>query len=123
MLHRFSFFHAHTKSQFSAMMKGVEIDFCKDPAKILAALLESKKHDTLIGIKSPSLGDGIFVTSVTDIVFHARETVIVLRNFDMTGEMLRTNILRLHHIEGIFPFMSKFENPVLKSFNKNLRED
>jgi hypothetical protein len=39
-------------------------DFVCEPKQVLSALLDSKDHETAIGIRSPSLGEGVFVTSV-----------------------------------------------------------
>jgi hypothetical protein len=95
-------------------------DFVKGPKDILKALLDSKGNGTAIGIKSPVLGKGMFITAVQDILIGDghESTQIVLKGYDFTGHILETNVIRLTEIEGVCMFASKFGNPILKAINK-----
>lgn len=104
-------------------MLNTPFDFIKDPKEVFKALLDSKDRGTAIGIKSPALGKGMFVTSVDDILIGdgQENTNIVLKGYDFTGHVLDTNIVRLIDIEGVCKFTSKFGNPILKTLSKILR--
>lgn len=97
-------------------------DFVCEPKQVLSALLDSKDHETAIGIRSPSLGEGVFVTSVDEILLGDGndETKIILKGYDSTGCVLPTNEVRLSDIEAICRFSSKFENPFLKAIKRSL---
>jgi hypothetical protein len=89
------------------------IDFLKDPKDILVSLIHSRDHGNAVGIISPKLGEGVFITAVEDV--RVSDTCeIVLKMHDMTGFFLRTNMLKLSEITGVYPFQSEFKNPVLK---------
>jgi hypothetical protein len=87
---------------------------------ILHALLESKIHNTVVGIHAKKLGKATYLTAVTEIMLPCdEEPLIVLTGFDITGYRLENNALRLSDIETVIPFNSKFENPFAKNY-KNI---
>lgn len=98
-------------------------DFIRDSHEIFKALLSSKEQGTAIGIKSPLLGKGMFVTGVEDILVGDghENTRVILKGYDFTGHVLDTNSIRLTDIEGVCQFASKFGNPILKTLNKILK--
>lgn len=98
-------------------------DFVKNPAEIFKALLDSRDSGTAIGIKSPALGKGMFVTGVDDILVGDghENTQVILKGYDFTGHVLETNHLLLTEIEGVCKFSSKFGNPILKTLSKILK--
>jgi hypothetical protein len=98
-------------------------DFTKDLTGIFKALINSKEQGTAIGIVSPVLGKGMFVTGVEDILIgdgHENSHVI-LKGYDFTGHILETNTIRLTDIEAVCMFSSKFGNPFLKTLSKILK--
>jgi hypothetical protein len=104
-------------------MPNSPFDFRVDPKDILKALLDSKDTGMAIGIKSVTLGKGMFVTVVDDILLgDGRDnTTIILKGYDFTGHVLDTNTVRLTDIEGVCLFNSKFGNPIMKTLNRILK--
>lgn len=98
-------------------------DFIIDPKEVFKALLDSKDGGTAIGIKSQTLGKGMFVTGVDEILIgDGREnTKIIVRGYDFTGHVLETDTIRLSEIDGVCRFNSKFGNPILKTLHKILK--
>lgn len=104
-------------------MLNTPFDFISEPRDIFEALLASKDRGTAIGIKSTVLGNGMFITSVEDILLGDgnENTWIVLKGYDFTGHVLETNRLLLTEIEGVCEFSSKFGNPILNTLSKILK--
>jgi hypothetical protein len=101
--------------------EGIVGDVLCTPSEMLQALHSSKTNHTTIGINSPLLGSGTFLTCVTDIIVLddlAASPAIVLVSYDITGYFLPTNILKLDDIRSVCPFISKFKNPFVKNFEK-----
>jgi len=101
--------------------RGKVVDVLTTPKSILNALQDSQVNQSTIGINSPLLGSGTFLTCVTDIIVLddvAASPTIVLMSYDVTGYFLPTNILKLEEISSVCPFISKFENPFVKNFEK-----
>jgi hypothetical protein len=87
--------------------------------EMLKVLIASKEENKSIGISSPRIGEGFFITAVEDIILVEGETIILFKPFDVTGFILPTNKLRLVDINAVCPLSSEFQNPVLKNFDKN----
>ncbi|HYC83803.1 MAG TPA: hypothetical protein VEB86_01220 [Chryseosolibacter sp.] len=103
-----------TNHLISDSMNNIDIAFLSESPDMLAALRKSKEHGTVVGISAPILGNGLFLTSVLDIVPAGDDHLITLTGYDVTGYILERNKLRLSEIRGICPFMSAFTNPYLK---------
>jgi hypothetical protein len=95
-------------------MERIDFAFVSEASKILAALGESRKNETVIGISAPILGNGIFLTSVEDIKPAGNDYTIVLKGYDITGYILERNKIRLTDVRAVCPFNSPFRNPYLK---------
>lgn len=98
-------------------------DFITDPKDVFKALLDSKDRGTAIGIKAGSLGKGMFVTGIDDILLGDghENTKVILKGYDFTGHILERNMIGLMDIEGVCKFNSKFGNPILKALSKILK--
>lgn len=93
------------------------LNIVSESGPILHALLESKIHNTVVGIHSKRLGKATYLTAVTEIMLPSdEEPLIILLGFDITGYRLENNALRLSDIETVIPFNSKFENPFVKNY-------
>lgn len=103
-------------------MHNTPFDFVQERCEILKALLDSKDGGTAIGIKSPLLGKGMFVTGVDEILIGDghENTCVILKGYDFTGHVLETNSIRLTDIDGICRFSTKFGNPILKALRRIL---
>jgi hypothetical protein len=91
----------------------VDREFITTPDALFLELVESKLHGNVIGISSPLLGAGIFMTAVEDILLEGKKTIIILKRYDINGHFLSTNKLPLEKIAAVCPFKSKFSNPFL----------
>ena len=94
------------------------LDLAKSSSDILKVIFESKENGNTIGVSSPLLGQGFFITAVEDIILTDGETTILFKPFDVTGFLLPTNKLNLEDIEAACPLISTFENPILKNLEK-----
>ena len=81
---------------------------------ILNALIESKEKGSMIGIQSPVLGGGTFITGVVDILFTDYGIKVVTKGYDVNGYFLNKSTLDLNEIKSVIPFISIFKNPFMK---------
>lgn len=91
-----------------------ELEFMTASDDILQILLHSKEHGNVVGISSPFLGSGIFITAV-DQVIEDYETVIQLKSVDVNGGMLEKSTLRLSEITSACSFRSRFDTVCQKA--------
>lgn len=94
------------------------LNLAKSSSEILKIIIESKENGNTIGISSPLLGEGFFITAVEDIILEDGETIILVKPFDVTGFLLPTNHLTLGDIDAACPLISTFKNPVLRNLDK-----
>ena|SRR5437868_4563063 len=86
--------------------------------EILKELNSSKINGNVIGITALSLGPGMVMTAVEDIIEVRNDKIIVLRDTDLLGlKILETEIL-LSEIVWVYPFKTLFDDP----FHVQLRE-
>jgi hypothetical protein len=90
-----------------------ELEFTTASEEILRILIHSKEYGNVVGISSPSLGAGIFITAVDKIILDY-ETVVVLKPFDVNGCNLEKNMLRLTEITCACAFKSQYQRIVHK---------
>jgi hypothetical protein len=95
------------------------LNLTRESQEILKIIVSGKEQGNTIGISSPLLGEGFFITAVENIILEDGETTILFKPFDVTGFMLPTNKLRLAEIEAACPLISEFQNPVLRSLDKD----
>jgi hypothetical protein len=87
---------------------------------ILQELRWSKEHGKAVGIYSSILGEGMFVTGIEDIYEWDKDTIIVLKPYDLGGLVLQRNYLSLSEIKGICPFNFIYRHPLI---NKDQLEE
>jgi hypothetical protein len=85
-----------------------ELQFFTTSDDILRALIHSKEYGNVVGIVSPVLGAGMFITAVEKIVLDY-ETVIEIKAEDINGEVLECSRLRLSDITCACPFRTRFD--------------
>ncbi len=85
-----------------------ELQFFTTPEDILRILIHIKEYGNVVGIVSPVLGAGMFITAVEKIVLDY-ETVIQIKAEDINGEVLDRSTLRLSDITCACPFRTRFE--------------
>ena len=97
----------------------ITIDLITKRREIYDALRESEENDCILGISSPDLGPGMFMTSVREIIHDGDEIFIVLNSYDSTGYFFEKNRISLDNVTGVLPFKTVFGNPFLKKLQTN----
>lgn len=90
------------------------IELIKSKKMLLSALINCYKHQTLIGIFSPVLGEGMFVTGVHDIYDYNEEPIVMLKRYDISGELLIRETLALTEIRAICVFENAYKHPIIE---------
>jgi hypothetical protein len=85
-----------------------ELEFTTAPEEILRILIHSKEYGNVIGISSPLLGAGIFITAVEKIILDY-ETIVQFKPYDVNGGLLEKSILKLTDITSACAFKSRYE--------------
>ena len=108
-------FNDHSKRK---AMQGI----ITEPKSILHELINSRENGNVIGIWSPSLGTGLYMCAVENILDDEVEhdKVIVLKENDLNGIPLPVHVLFLQDIEKVFPLKTLYKDPVQED-QKNLR--
>jgi len=95
-----------------------ELEFVTASEDILRVLIHSKEYGNVIGVSSPFLGAGIFITVVEKIILDY-EVVVQLKPYDVNGTSLDKNLLRLSEITCACAFKSRFD----KLYHKQVAHD
>lgn len=92
-----------------------EYNFTRDKGEILKALLDSKLHQTMIGLAIPTIGTGVFITSIEEIFLDDVEPIVQLKYLDVNGRLIEKTRFYLREIIGACPLHSKWINPLLRN--------
>jgi hypothetical protein len=76
------------------------------------ALFESKHKGNVVGVCSPSLGEGMLLLGVEDFCAQFTEPVFIFNNYDVRGTLLRKKQVALSEIRSVCPFDSAYTSPV-----------
>lgn len=85
-----------------------ELEFVTASEDVLRILIHSKEYGNVVGLSSPSLGAGIFITAVEKVILDY-EVVVQLKAFDVNGNALEKRILKLTEISSACAFRSRFD--------------
>jgi hypothetical protein len=89
-----------------------------DPKEILVELKQSLENGTVIGICAISMGPGMIMTAVDDILEIKNDWLIVLKETDLLGIKVPEDQIMLSEIVRVHPFRTRFDDP----FHVQLRE-
>lgn len=83
-----------------------------EPKHILDELVASRENGNIIGIWAPSLGTGLFLCGVDNILDDEEEhdKVIILKENDQNGVPLQAHVLFLQEIEKVFPLKTPYSD-------------
>jgi len=95
-----------------------QFDFIVDREKILQVLISSKINGSAVGVYSPALGNAMFITGVEEVILADHDTVIVLKQYDMSGHLFENYTLSLEDILSVYPFNTPLKNPFLDHLEK-----
>lgn len=84
-----------------------------EPKNILHELISSREIGNVIGIWSSSLGTGLYMCAVENILDDEIEhdKVIILKEKDLNGIPLPVHVLFLQDIEKVFPLKTLYSDP------------
>lgn len=85
-----------------------------DSKDILDELIASQENGNVIGIWASSLGNGLNMCAVENIIDDDVEydKVVILKEKDLNGVPLQAHVLFLQEIEKVFPFKTIYDNPL-----------
>lgn len=99
------------------------IDIITRQEEIYKALVDSEENQSIVGIASEDLGQGMFMTSVREIIDEGPDALVVLNSYDTSGCFLEKNKVQLSTITGVIPFKAVFTNPFLKALEAEEQRD
>lgn len=84
-----------------------------EPRSILHELINSRENGNVIGIWSSSLGTGLYMCAVENILDDdvEHDKVVILKEKDLNGIPLPVHVLFLQDIEKVFPLKTIYEDP------------
>lgn len=90
-----------------------------EPRHILEELHASRENGNVIGIWAASLGTGLFMCAVENIMDDdvEHDKVIILKEKDMNGVALQAHVLFLQEIEKVFPLTTLYDAPRSQGVN------
>lgn len=86
-------------------------DFVRTRKYILRELMISKQANTVLGVYSKVLGEGMFLIGVEETEASMPEPVITFSPYDLSGKLLKKSCLRLDEIEMVIPFNKAYHHP------------
>lgn len=91
-----------------------------EPKKILAELHASRENGNVIGIWASSLGTGLFMCAVENIMDDdvEHDKVIILKENDLNGVRLKVHVLFLQEIEKVFPLKTQYHDTLQEEAEK-----
>src|SRR5688500_265286 len=95
------------------------LEIIKTRSEILKELNSSKALGKLIGVYASSIGEGMFLTGVEDVYKGEKEVIVVLKPYDVGGNILQRNYLSLSEIKGVCPFNYLYSHPFIEKIRSN----
>jgi hypothetical protein len=92
--------------------------YINEQDEIVKELIHSKINGNVIGICAISLGPGMIMTAVEDIMEIKNDKLIILKETDLLGMKVPEEQILLSEIVRVHPFRTQFDDP----FHVNLRE-
>lgn len=91
-------------------MKGIT----SEPKHILEELNNSRENGNAIGIWASSLGPGLHMCAVENILDDdiEHDKVIILKNNDLKGVPLQAHVLFMQEIEKVYPMKARYDENV-----------
>lgn len=85
-----------------------------EPKHILAELMASRENGNVIGIWASSLGPGLHMCAVENIMDDdvEHDKVIILKDNDLNGVPLQAHVLFLQEIEKVYPMKTVYDEHV-----------
>lgn len=84
------------------------IKFVKSRKAILTMVSESQRHGAVLGVYCNAFGEGMFLTTVEDVLGDEDEIIVVFNPVDSAGIPLLRNTVSLHEIKMLCTFEKQF---------------
>ena len=93
-----------------------------EPKRILEELIQSRENGNVIGIWASSLGPGLHMCAVENIMDDdvEHDKVIILKDNDVKGVPLQAHVLFLQEIEKIYPMKTLYDEYVTHENNSHV---
>lgn len=88
-----------------------QLQYLSRKEEIVRELYNSKLKGTVLGISAISLGPGMIMTAVEDILEIKNDLLIVLKETDLLGTKLAEEQILLSEIVRVYPFKTLFDDP------------
>ena len=99
------------KKDHASAAEVIPFDFVRTRKGILKELVISSMSGNVVGIYSRALGEGMFLAAVEKIESTAKDEVIILNRYDMSGHMLARTRVAIDEIHMVCPFNRVYTNP------------
>jgi hypothetical protein len=88
-----------------------------EPRNILEELIASRENGNVIGIWAASLGTGLYMCAVENILDDdvEHDKVVILKEKDLNGVPLRAQVLFLQEIEKVFPLKTLYNDTLTET--------
>ena len=88
-----------------------------EPRRILEELIRSRENGNVIGIWASSLGAGLHMCAVENILDDdvEHDKVIILKENDLNGVPLQAHVLFLQEIDKVFPMKTIYDEHVAEA--------
>lgn len=93
-----------------------------EPKHILEQLIRSRENGNVIGIWASSLGPGLHMCAVENVLDDdvEHDKVIILKENDLNGVALQAHVLFLQEIEKVFPMKTIYDDHVTEGRQQTL---
>lgn len=91
------------------------LKFIRSPRKMISALQECLDKGAVVGIYSRVLGEGMFLTGVENIYLDDDEKVVVLKRYDLGGNILARTHFSIHEFDSICLLGMAYTNPFMEA--------
>lgn len=88
------------------------IKVVKSRKEISRAITNAMETHTVLGVYSPALGDGLFLTGVLFYDTNHAEPIVTLNRYDHHGILLHRTELGISEIKGVCTLKMKYQNPL-----------
>ena len=100
------------------VLSDAKLNYLNKPDDILKELEHSKEYGNVVGICALSMGPGMIMTAVDDIMDVKNDKLIVLKETDLLGLKVPEEQILLSEVVRVHPFRTHFDDP----FHVQLRE-
>ena len=98
------------------LRKKHSFDCIRTRKDITRELMISKESKSLLGLISPSLGEGMFIVLVESVESNHSEQIVSFRRYEITERHFKeTERLTVNEIKGVCPFVHNYQVPLMGS--------